>query len=450
MNIQKNSNQSEYNKKLGAKEIILYSLETLIMVFDIIMSLGSFGMGSVLAGFIFLLSAFLISPFCEKLFRRLPALPLQNSTLARVGTQIICSIVLFIIGAIQLPTSTPETVETGIPVVEETKLETETELTTTTTIGTTTETITTTTTTIPETEATTTTIIETTTIPETKSTITTTTKKETNTSVKTSAQSNLDAFLLALTPETARDEVKKLAKSYGLFVDYRNTGTGIYKYRFANSEKVAETINPEKGSVITASFNALHNNSLEEITYFDEERMIEGIWNSEDGYSMIDYNNPQIIADSSSSQIAVNSFEDVINYQPEISNKDNLLEELFMSVSESTTKNDIISYAEEHDLVYTFSGWGNENLIAYSSDVIKGFGNEGSYILFDYDTNGIITHLTYCEYSYQYKTGYRADYYSESYSYSELVGYYLCSNQKEPIQYDDARSLIDEINNYRT
>ena len=383
-------------KQLSPKETILYAFESFIMFIDIIMALSYFFTVSTIAGLIFLLCAFLISPFCEKLFQKIPSPIFQTSVLTRVGIQIICSLVLFIVGVAVGATQS----STNVP---ETKIET----------------------------------------------ITITAKKETDASDKISTQDNLSSFLLALTPETARDEVEKLAKNYGLFVNYRNTGTGIYKYRFANSKKVAETINPEKGSVITASFNALHDNILEEITYFDEERMVGGFWKLEDGYSMIDYNNPQMITDSFSSQIAINSFDEVINYQPQISNKDNLLEELFMSVSESTTKNDIVNYAKEHNLAYTFRGQGNENLIAYSNDVIEKFRNEGSYISFDYDSNEIITHLAYFEYPYQYKTEYSANYYSESYPYSELVGYYLYAYQKDPIQYTDARTLIDEINKSR-
>ena len=435
----------ENKKKLSAKETILYIFESLIMFFDAIMALSMFMSRIAFAGIMFLLTAFVISPFCEKLLQKVPIVSVQNYRIKRVEVQIICSAVLFIIavsfGALQTPTNTSKN---GTPVIETvtqtatekptTETTEETELTTTTFIEAEIETTTTPTTTSAETE------IETTTI---------TTKNQTETSVKISTQDNLSSFLLALAPEITRDEVKKLAQSYNLFMDYKNTGTGIYKYRFANSEKVAKNINPEKGSVITASFNALQDNILEEITYFDEEKMVGGFWKLGDGYSMIDYNNPQIIADSSTSQIAINSFDEVVSYQPEISNKDNLLEELFMSVSESTTKNDIINYAKEHNLVYTFRGRGNENLIAYSNDVIEKFGNDGSYISFDYDSNEIITHLAYFEYPYQYKTGYSANYYSESYSYSELTGYYLYAYEKEPVQYVDARTLIDKINKSR-
>lgn len=268
---------------------------------------------------------------------------------------------------------------------------------------------------------------------------------------KTSSQNNLTEFLLELAPETARDEIEELAKKHGLIINNRNTGTGIYVYRIANSGKVSRNVNPENGSVVTVSFDALRDNILKEITYFDEERMIGGFWKPNNGYSMVDYNNPQIVADSSSSQIAIRSFQDVVDYQPEVSDKDNLLEELFLNVSENMTKSDIINYAKEHNLAYTFRGKGNKNLLAYSDDVIRKYGNtnEGSYLNFHYDSNEIITHLAYYEYPYYYETGYSANYYSESYNYSELTGYYLYAYKKDPIQYDDARSLIDEINNSR-
>lgn len=200
MNMQKNSNQSEYNKKLGVKKVILYSFESIIMLFDIIMSIGVFETGSALAGFVLLLSAFLISPFCEKLFRKLPAPSFQNGTLVRVGIQILYSIILFVIGAVLLSVSTPETIETGMPVAEQTTSEKESITTTadetgsatSTTIETTTEITTTTvetTTTIPETEVTTTTIATTTTtIPEIEATTATTTILETESTTETNAE----------------------------------------------------------------------------------------------------------------------------------------------------------------------------------------------------------------------------------------------------------------------
>ncbi|MDE5768644.1 MAG: Ltp family lipoprotein [Oscillospiraceae bacterium] len=116
----------ENSKKLSAKEIILYSFESIIMLFDIIMSIGIFGTGSTLAGFIFLLSAFLISPLCEKFLHKIPITSFQNSTITRIGIQFIFSLILFIIGVAVGTTSTEtnkhEMIEDIISVTE-TKLE---------------------------------------------------------------------------------------------------------------------------------------------------------------------------------------------------------------------------------------------------------------------------------------------------------------------------------------
>ncbi|MDE5884760.1 MAG: hypothetical protein K2H29_06770 [Oscillospiraceae bacterium] len=187
-------------KKLSKKESILYAFELLIMLFDIFMALGSFFSISAFVGILFLLSGFLISPFCEKLFRKIPSASFETSAITRVGIQIISSIVLFIIAvAVGASKPAPDPVQTTAPpeimtsVAEQT--ESKPESTTTTMIETETETTITTTTTVIEVETTTsitttipetttiitteTTITTTTTIPETESTTTTTTEKVT-------------------------------------------------------------------------------------------------------------------------------------------------------------------------------------------------------------------------------------------------------------------------------
>ena len=88
-------------KKLSVKEIILYIIEIIIMIFDVIMSLAGFISGIGSAGLFFLISAFLISPFCERLLRKCK--PIQNSMIARISIQFSLSVIAFIIGAAQLP-----------------------------------------------------------------------------------------------------------------------------------------------------------------------------------------------------------------------------------------------------------------------------------------------------------------------------------------------------------
>ncbi|MDE6776384.1 MAG: hypothetical protein K2J25_00455 [Oscillospiraceae bacterium] len=210
----------ENKKKSSGKEAILYIFESLIMLFDVIMSLGVFASGVVSAGIMFLVAAFVISPFCEKLLQKIPIVSVQNDRIKRVGIQIICSAVLFIIavavGALQMPTNTSKNetpvIETGIgqATSEEFTTETTEETKSTTTISIEVEIETTTTTTSAETETETTTIeittetTTTTTKLETESTVTTTTttKPETTTEVNAETTSDEDATNITLSHDT--------------------------------------------------------------------------------------------------------------------------------------------------------------------------------------------------------------------------------------------------------
>ncbi|MBP0974331.1 MAG: hypothetical protein J5851_10540 [Oscillospiraceae bacterium] len=265
----------------------------------------------------------------------------------------------------------------------------------------------------------------------------------------TDPESGFNEFLLRINPDIEKNDISKLADSYGLYSDGKNNGTGHYTYRFSEDKEVANVNKTAKGSVITVTYNLLSNDEMEEISYFDDSRMVAGFWNPDSGYTMIDYNNPQLVSDSHSSKLLIASFSELVDYVPEISSTDNLLEELFVSVSDSTTKNDVLDYVNSNNLAYDPRGKGNEQLIAYSADVIKKFGENGSYITFDCDSNDLITSMSYYEYPYNYRTGNLAVYYSSNYPYSDLEGYYLIQNKEEPIKFDSARSLIDEVNSNR-
>lgn len=197
----------ENKKKSSGKEAVLYIFESLIMLFDVIMSLGMFASGVVSAGIMFLVTAFLISPFCEKILQKMPIISVQNNRIKRVGLQMISSAILFIIavvvGVLQMPANTSKNetpvIEAETQVTsEEFTAETTEETISTTTISIETEIETTTTTTSAETEAETTTIettVETTTTKlETKSTVITTItiKPETTTEVNTGTTSDED------------------------------------------------------------------------------------------------------------------------------------------------------------------------------------------------------------------------------------------------------------------
>ena len=89
-----------------------------------------------------------------------------------------------------------------------------------------------------------------------------------------SSQTNADTeklkqAFLTLSSETKRDDVDNLAEQYGLYSSHRNTGTGTYVYRIAETRDIASVNTKAKGSVVTISFNALQSDAVSEITYFD-------------------------------------------------------------------------------------------------------------------------------------------------------------------------------------
>ena len=248
--------------------------------------------------------------------------------------------------------------------------------------------------------------------------------------------SALDEFYLALTPGISKKDVESLAKSYGLYSSSKNNGVGIVTYRFAETRDVASHFQSEKGNYVTVSYSALDNDSFRGITYFNMDKMIEAR-----GNQLIDYNNPQ------EPSISVESAIDVVEFEPTKPDSYNLLEKLFISVTPDTTEDEIIAYAQENGLYYDSRGKGNQQLIAYSSDITKKFGDDGTYVAFSCDKYGL-EYITYYDYPTYYKDDYYASYYSDhtaSLYKLDGRGYYLSRKAK----YDDAVSLIEEIRSKR-
>lgn len=209
----------ENKKKPSGKEAILYIFESLIMLFDVIMSLGMFASGVVSAGIMFLVTAFLISPFCEKILQKMPIVSVQNNRIKKVGLQMISSAILFIIavfvGVLQMPANTSKNetpvieAETQVTSEEFTAETTEeTKLTTVTSIEAEIETTITTTTTSAETET------ETTTIEATTETTTTTTKLETESTVTTTTTTKPETTTELNTGTTSDEDVTDVTLSH--------------------------------------------------------------------------------------------------------------------------------------------------------------------------------------------------------------------------------------------
>ena len=232
---------------------------------------------------------------------------------------------------------------------------------------------------------------------------------------------------MALSSETSREDIDALAKQYGMYSSNRNTGTGTYVYRIAATKDIASVNTKAKGSFVSISFNSLQNNAVTEITYFDVDSMVGGFWYPEAGYSVVDYNVPQIVfsrsedrTDHRSCMTPVDSANDVVTYVSTGHPDGNLLAQLFMSAHDGMTEEDIKGFISDNGLAYTSRGPGNEQTIAYSEDIVQKYSNDGSKITFDTDTNGL-TRMIYYYYPSNYRQGYSAAFYSESYATSHSL-----------------------------
>ena len=268
-----------------------------------------------------------------------------------------------------------------------------------------------------------------------------------------SGQPMLDEFFVTIGTAVSRSDIENIAKNIGLYIDYRNSGTGMYTYRIALEEKVASTIYREKGSHITVSFNGLEDNTLTEITYFDEERMVAGYWSTDTGYLLADYNYPQIVyraenTDKAYSRIPVSDPKEIIDYSFYGEPGENLLEVLFALITPETTKDDLLAFVDSYSLSYNSRGVGNEQIIAYCYEIGDKFGESGSYLTFSVDNNNLVTRITYLYYPANYKNGYRASFYSESYAerYSTPSGFVL-ESEEGLTEYQSAEELLTRLHN---
>lgn len=275
-------------------------------------------------------------------------------------------------------------------------------------------------------------------------------------------EDSLSEFFLGLSSETSRNDVEALAKQYGLYSAHKNKGTGTYVYRVAGDKKVADVNYPEKGSVVTISFNSLQNDAVTEITYFNTDLMIEGFWYpdtsvSESGYWLADYNDPSITYSFTTSNgnernvsiVPVASSAEIVNYTPSYPSELNLLEKLFVQAYEGMTEDELKTFINENGLAYNSRGPGNEDTVAYTSDLTQKYGSNGSSgttLRFD-ATGGIITRIRYYYSPAYYRDGIVASFYSKSYPYSHdgPFGFQTEVYEGKTVPYDDPIQLIKSL-----
>ena len=124
--------------------------------------------------------------------------------------------------------------------------------------------------------------------------------------------SALNEFFSEVSADQPKDEVLEAAKKKKLKIDSRNTDTGSRIYTITESGK--------EGKSLVLSYNALHDDALEEMTYIDKDEAIEGHWSPTKGYVVADHNYPQALyTDPETSTVSnffpVNSAAEVIDFQ---------------------------------------------------------------------------------------------------------------------------------------
>lgn len=255
----------------------------------------------------------------------------------------------------------------------------------------------------------------------------------------------LEQFLYTINPDTEMKAIESQAKGFGLYVKSKSTGTGRQEYRIACSKEVADVFKPATGSVITITFDKLNKNSLVSVEYFDENKMVAAFWSSNVGYTMIDYNDPA----KYSGRVLIDSFSSLQGYQPSVVMDDNLLEILFLNVSAQMTKDDVMKYVEENGLYYNSRGAGNYKIISYDRKVGEKYGDNGTYLIIDFTSDGYVSKLEYYDYVSRYWNGCHAAFYSQEYPYSDYAGYCIVQSRDNVTPVVDARAAIDEVKSLR-
>ena len=256
---------------------------------------------------------------------------------------------------------------------------------------------------------------------------------------------SLEQLLYTISPDIEMNAIESQAKELGLYVNSRFNGIGGKEYRIAVSKDVANMYQPAKGSFITITFDMLHNDSLQSVKFFNEDKMVSAFWTANDGYTMIDYNDPA----KYSGRVSIESFTFLMGYQPSVVTDDNLLEILFISVSHQMTKDAVMRYVEENGLSYNSRGAGNEEIIAFDRKVSDKYGDNGSYLVIGFTSSGYVSRLEYYDYVSNYRSGCHAAFFSQEYPYNDYDGFCIMKSRGIVTPVADARVAIDAVKTLR-
>ena len=211
--------------------------------------------------------------------------------------------------------------------------------------------------------------------------------------------SRLNNFFVSIPSfEVSEEEVKALAKENNLSFHSKLWGTGKATFKISYNSDIANQFATKetKGDYVLIEYNRLDKKNTS-ITYFNADKFYEGHW-GRDSYSVTDFNSPD------NARISVSSVSDIVNYIPVKPTGNNLLEDLFLQVTPEMTKEDVMTYVENNNLVYNPRGAGNEEYISYTSSIGEKFGSTGTTLIADFSSDEKVTKLTYYDYPVVYKT----------------------------------------------
>jgi len=270
----------------------------------------------------------------------------------------------------------------------------------------------------------------------------------------------LDAFFMEITPYMSRDEIKSLASVHGLYFNANKVGTGDYTLRITRTSRhgINNTFSPEteKQDCIAITIDALNNDKIECIEYFNLSRMVSGFYFADgnqyhgSGYYLVDYRQTQKGNDYCNNKVSyqpMTSAQSIVQYIPTVRDNDsNPLIELFLQINEHYSESDIISFVESKNLCYDtrFYSGVTTYCISYSDDIVAQNAQKenGNYILIsmtraskrelakDGTLKSKLLDVTYCDFESLCTNGLSAHYYSPLYSatYKNIgreTGYYF-------------------------
>ena len=279
---------------------------------------------------------------------------------------------------------------------------------------------------------------------------------------------SLDNFFVDFTENGNYENLKNIAKKYGLFIDNNPTGNGKNIFNISATKETAKAISLktfateyysfETGNYfITIRFNSLEDNSIESVKYINNVDFIIAYYTVKDGYAIRDLNRltPATFipnddgTEDASAILPVNTAQDIINYVPVEETGISPLEEFYCTLKFGTRYEDITAQIPDAGLYMAYARGGDYITFGKYIDNIR----EGTCIIIDFEYD-ILTKFEFWDYVVNQKEDMHISYISsiqakdESDLYTQGMGYYVIG-PKETKKFDNAHEAIQYLHSFR-